>query len=124
LKRIALIVCLLAVSVASFSQNAGGLSHITADEDYNKTARQLDYIPYGWKVRPLPVLGFNSDLGFIFGAFADIYDYGTSPTLFPDYRHKITVQASGSTGGQILTYVHNTDQGKVDGNRRSCFPGY
>lgn len=57
-------------------------------------------VPSGWKAIPLPVLGYNTDLGFQFGATADIYDYGKDPSLYPEYRHKFRAEVTQFTKGE------------------------
>lgn len=67
-------------------------------------------VPEGWKATPMPLVGYISDLGFLFGAASDFYDYGSSPTLFPDYRHRIHAEASYSTKGRTLARIeHESD---------------
>ena len=35
-----------------------------------------ELIKKGWNFGPLPVVGYNSDLGFQYGACVDIFNYG------------------------------------------------
>ncbi len=59
----------------------------------------------GWKIVPLPVFGYSSDLGFNIGAYASLIDYGDG-TLFPDYKHQFEVLLRYNTNisgvGQLL----------------------
>ncbi len=50
-----------------------------------------------WNIGILPTISYNSDLGFQYGACADIFHYGD---LFPQYRQRLYVEASRFTGGQ------------------------
>jgi len=53
----------------------------------------------------------------VFGAFADIFDYGTSPTVWPDYRHKFTVEATYSTAGQAFALLNYDSKTLIPGVR-------
>ncbi|GAB1374032.1 hypothetical protein MASR1M46_09130 [Bacteroidales bacterium] len=52
----------------------------------------------GWSIGPLPAIGYNSDLGFQYGALADIFWFGDGST-FPKYIHKFNVEVSQYTKG-------------------------
>ncbi len=47
----------------------------------------------GWNVIPLPVVSYNSDLGFQFGALATLYDFGDG-SVYPDYKHRFYFELS------------------------------
>lgn len=55
----------------------------------------------GWNVGPFPAVSYNSNLGFQYGALAEIYNFGDGST-FPEYRHKISVEASTFTKGSSV----------------------
>ena len=52
----------------------------------------------GWNLGPLPAVGYNSDLGFQYGALCSFFYYGDG-SVFPDYLHKFHVEASQYTKG-------------------------
>ena len=52
----------------------------------------------GWNLGPLPAVGYNSDLGFQYGALCAFFYYGDG-SYFPDYKHKFHVEASQYTKG-------------------------
>lgn len=81
---------------------------------------QPDDTPEGWKALPLPILSFNSDLGFQFGATTDIYNYGREPSLYPDYLHKFHVEASHYTKGQTLAHIEYDSEHLIEGIRVSA----
>lgn len=58
----------------------------------------------GWNFGPLPAVGYNSDLGFQFGALCDIFYYGDG-SLFPQYLHKFNVEASWYTKGSGVFHL-------------------
>lgn len=77
-------------------------------------------VPEGWKATPMPLVGYMSDLGFIFGATSDFYDYGHNPALFPGYRHRIHAEASYSTKGRILARLEHESSFIIPGIRFSA----
>ncbi len=52
----------------------------------------------GWGFGAFPVLGFDADVGFQYGAVANLYNYGDG-SIYPNYKHSIYVEFSRSTGG-------------------------
>lgn len=77
-------------------------------------------VPEGWKATPMPLVGYISDLGFIFGATSDFHDYGYHPSIFPDYRHRIHVEASYSTKGRVLARIEHSSDHLIPGIRFSA----
>jgi len=60
----------------------------------------------GWGFGAFPVLGFDADVGFQYGAVANLYHYGDG-TIYPNYKHSIYLEFSRSTRGSgtnQLTY--------------------
>lgn len=52
----------------------------------------------GWNIGPLPVVGWDSDLGLQYGAAVDFFNYGNG-TRYPAYDYKINVELSAYTKG-------------------------
>ena len=50
----------------------------------------------GWNFGVLPCISYDADLGFQYGALANVYDYGDG-TDYPNYRHSFYVEASYTT---------------------------
>lgn len=69
---------------------------LTAQENDSK-----EIIKKGWNFGPLPVVGWDSDLGFQYGACVDIFNYGDG-TNYPSYNYKVNLEASTYTGGSSL----------------------
>ena len=60
----------------------------------------------GWSLGAFPVLGYDADVGFEYGAIANLYHYGDG-TIYPNYNHSIFLEVSRSTKGSgtnQLTY--------------------
>ncbi|MFR9548267.1 MAG: hypothetical protein SNG59_07660 [Rikenellaceae bacterium] len=71
----------------------------SAQEDGTKT---------GWNFGPLPAVGYSSDLGFQYGVFGEIFNFGDGST-FPEYKHKFTVEASTYTkGSSTLSFAYDS----------------
>ena len=79
MKKHLLIVLALLLSVSAFSQ-------------------KKEIIKKGWNFGPLPVVGFDADLGFQYGVTCDIFNYGDG-SRYPRYNYKFNVEASRYTKG-------------------------
>ncbi len=53
---------------------------------------------------PLPVIGYNSDLGFQYGVLLNFFDYG-EPSLYPEYKYTIYSEISRTTKGNGINQV-------------------
>lgn len=58
----------------------------------------------GWGFGILPCLTFSSDMGFQYGVFGDLYNYGDGST-YPNYRDKISYEASHFTKGRTRLFL-------------------
>ncbi|MBO4263220.1 MAG: hypothetical protein J5871_00895 [Bacteroidales bacterium] len=88
-------------------------------DDYRAMDRQTRS-KEGWHVSPFPILSYNSDLGFQIGAFAEIYDYGKNPGIFPDYRHRFHAEGSYFTRGMFAADVEYDSEYLIPGTRLSA----
>ena len=59
-----------------------------------------ELIKKGWNFGPLPVVGYNSDLGFQYGACVDIFNYGDG-SRYPKFDYKMNFEASAYTKGSL-----------------------
>ncbi len=53
---------------------------------------------------PLPVIGYDSDLGFQYGVLLNFYDYGDR-TLYPEYKYTIYSEVSRTTKGNGINQL-------------------
>lgn len=81
---------------------------------------QQESLPSGWKATPMPILGYNSDRGFLFGAATDITNYGKNPSLYPTYRRKFHCEVSHFTGGRTFADIEYDDPSLIPGVRLSA----
>ena len=65
---------------------------------FSQEQEKKEIIKTGWNFGPLPVLGFDSDLGFQYGACVDIFNFGDG-TRYPRYFYKFNVEVSRYTKG-------------------------
>ena len=69
------------------------------------TAQQADTtqqkIKKGWSFVPFPVLGYDADMGFQFGALCNAFYYGDG-SIYPEYMHSIYAEASWYTKGSAV----------------------
>lgn len=93
MKRITFLLMLL---VFSFSL-------VTAQEDTTKIDKK---VKKGFNFGALPIVAYNSDIGFQYGALANIYHYGDG-SRYPAYDHSLYIEWSRSTkgnGNNVLKY--------------------
>ena len=64
----------------------------------NAFSQKKEIIKKGWNFGPLPVVGFDADLGFQYGVTCDIFNYGDG-SRYPRYNYKFNVEASRYTKG-------------------------
>jgi hypothetical protein len=86
-KKLSLIIICLFFSVAIFSQNK-------TDSSKQDSVK----IKKGWTLGLLPVVAYDSDLGFQYGGLVNFYNYGDG-TSYPTYRHSIKLEISRFTKG-------------------------
>ena len=61
-----------------------------------------EIIKKGWNFGPQPVVGYDADLGFQFGACCDVFNYGDG-SRYPRYDYKFNVEASCYTKGKGIS---------------------
>ena len=74
---------------------------LTAQENGKTLNENGEIIKKGWNYGPLPVVGYNSDLGFQYGACVDIFNYGDG-SKYPNYDFKINFELSTYTKGSSI----------------------
>jgi hypothetical protein len=80
-----------------------------------KTAK-TSKVKKGWNIGALPVVSFDSDLGFEFGALMNLYDYGDGST-YPNYLQSLYVEASHYTKGSGIFRVNYDTKKLIKGIR-------
>lgn len=70
----------------------------SAQTDSLKQSTKKEKIKTGWNVGGLPVVAFDTDLGFEYGALVNFFNYGDG-TTYPQYKHSIYAEVSRYTKG-------------------------
>ena len=65
-------------------------------KEKKKKEKDPDGIRRGWTFGILPSVSYDADLGFQYGALANIYYFGDGST-YPEYLHSFYVEASYTT---------------------------
>lgn len=87
MKKVLFVVLAMLLAISGFSQKK--------EKTYNEKG---EIIKKGWNFGPLPVVGFDADLGFQYGLCCDIFNYGDG-SLYPNYNYKFNFEASRYTKG-------------------------
>lgn len=77
----------------------------------------------GWNFGPLPAIGYNSDLGFQYGALTDIFYFGDG-SRFPEYIHKFNVEVSQYTKGTGVYHLFYDSKHLLKGIRTTLDVSY
>jgi outer membrane protein assembly factor BamA len=76
---------------------------------YAQTDEHGKKVKTGWNFGVLPVVGYNSDLGFQYGGLINLYNYGDG-SIFPKYKHSIFLEISRYTKGSgIFRLFYDTE---------------
>ncbi len=58
----------------------------------------------GWSFGGIPALAYDSDLGFLYGAILEVWDYGNG-TKYPRYDHSFYMEYSRTTKGSGIAQI-------------------
>ena len=93
MKRTLLVMLALLLAAGSFAQDKP--KKAKKEKTYNEKG---EIIKKGWNFGPLPVVGYDADLGFQYGVTCDIFNFGDG-SRYPRYNYKFNVEASRYTKG-------------------------
>ena len=71
----------------------------------------------------MPILSYDSDLGFKYGLLGNVYDYGDG-SLYPSYKHSLYTECSRSTKGSDTYFLKYDSKSVFNNIRLSCTLGY
>lgn len=100
-----------------------------ATENAKKNKKEKIYnekgelIKKGWNFGPLPVVGFNSDLGFQYGACVDIFNYGDG-SRYPKFDYKMNLEVSAYTKGSLNLRFYGDYYNLIPNSRLFVDAGY
>jgi outer membrane protein assembly factor BamA len=72
----------------------------------------------GWSFGAVPVVAFDSDIGFKYGGLVNFYHYGDG-SLYPDYKHSIYLEWSRTTKGGGINQITYDSKYLIPGIRVS-----
>ncbi|MEI6747901.1 MAG: Omp85 family outer membrane protein [Bacteroidales bacterium] len=78
--------------------------------------RKVEKVKKGWNLGALPVIGYNSDIGFQYGALANFYNYGNG-SIYPKYFHSIYMEISRTTKGSGINQIFYDSEHLLKGLR-------
>lgn len=58
----------------------------------------------GWSLGGVPVIAYDSDIGFKYGGLVNFYDYGDG-SIYPGYKHSIYLEWSRTTKGSGINQI-------------------
>ncbi|HEX2936869.1 MAG TPA: BamA/TamA family outer membrane protein [Bacteroidales bacterium] len=68
-----------------------------------------DKIKKGWNFGVLPVLAFDTDLGFKYGGLTNLYYYGDG-SIYPRYKHSLYFEWTRTTkGGGVNQFIYDSE---------------
>jgi len=88
----------------------------SAQIDTLKQTGKKEKIKKGWNVGGLPVIAFDTDLGFEYGALAQFFNYGDGST-YPQYKHMIYAEISRYTKGSGINRLYYDSKYLIPGLR-------
>ena len=117
---------LLSILLMAFVLNA---QDTIQNKDNTKKKKEKIYnekgelIKKGWNFGPLPVVGFNSDLGFQYGACVDIFNYGDG-SRYPKFDYKMNLEVSAYTKGSLNLRFYGDFYSLIPNSRLFIDAGY
>jgi outer membrane protein assembly factor BamA len=95
--------CCFLYAVTAYSQSEG---------DSPKTEK----VKTGWNFGGLPVVSFDSDLGFQYGALLNLFNYGDG-SMYPDFKHNLYLEWSRFTKGSGINRIFFDSKQLIPGMR-------
>jgi len=79
------------------------ISLIAQDAD-STSSKKEEKVKTGFSIGPFPVLGYDTDIGFKYGALANLYWYGDG-SRYPQYNHFVYLEWSRTIKGNGINQV-------------------
>jgi outer membrane protein assembly factor BamA len=87
--------------------------------DTTQTKKKADKVKKGWNFGGLPVLAYDSDIGFKYGALINVFNYGDG-TRYPKYDHSLYFEWSRTTKGSGINQFTYDSERLIPGIRVSA----
>jgi hypothetical protein len=88
----------------------------SAQNDSLKQSVKKEKIKTGWNLGGIPVVAFDTDLGFEYGALVNLFNYGDGST-YPQYKHSIYAEVSRYTKGSGINRLFYDSKYLIPGLR-------
>ncbi|MFW5721214.1 MAG: hypothetical protein ACOCWW_02380 [Bacteroidota bacterium] len=75
-----------------------GTFSLSSNDTLTTSKNKEEKIKDGWTFGAVPVVAYDSDLGFKYGGLVNFYNYG-KPSTYPEYQQSIYVEISRTTKG-------------------------
>lgn len=92
---------------------------LRAQED-TLSGRPAEPVKKNWGIVPLPVIGYDADMGFQYGVLSN-FDYYGDGSKYPDYIHKFYVEVSRFTKGSGVNQFFYDSKYLIPRNIRITF---
>jgi len=79
------------------------ISLIAQDAD-STSSKKEEKVKTGFSIGPFPVVGYDTDIGFKYGALANLYWYGDG-SRYPQYNHFVFLEWSRTTKGNGINQI-------------------
>jgi outer membrane protein assembly factor BamA len=81
-----------------------------AQTDSIQSTKKADKIKKGWNFGGVPVIAYDSDIGFKYGAVVNVFNYGDG-TRYPKYDHSLYFEWSRTTKGSgINQFIYDSER--------------
>ncbi|HRX97946.1 MAG TPA: hypothetical protein P5514_13440, partial [Bacteroidales bacterium] len=87
-----------------------GQDTISSGEKEEKEVKGFNFVP-------LPVIGYNVDIGFQYGLIVNFFNYGDG-SLYPDYKYSLYTEFSRTTKGSGVNQLFFDSKYLIPGNIR------
>jgi outer membrane protein assembly factor BamA len=92
---------------------------VQSQVDTARAAKKTDKIKKGWNFGALPVIAYDSDIGFKYGALVNVFNYGDG-SLYPKYNHSLYFEWSRTTKGSGINQFTYDSEHLIPGIRISA----
>lgn len=87
--------------------------------DSAKSVKKADKIKKGWNFGGVPVIAYDTDIGFKYGALVNVFHYGDG-SQYPKYRHSLYFEWSRTTKGSGINQFTYDSEYLIPGIRVSA----
>lgn len=88
----------------------------SAQTDSIQQTTKQEKIKTGWNVGGIPVIAFDTDLGFEYGGLVQLFNYGDG-TTYPQYKHMLYAEISRFTKGSGINRLYYDSKYLIPGLR-------